>query len=68
LKKELRQLSKGKRANLDREIKRRTTKILGDIKWLDDKSEAMELDADGWRLRYALERELKEIYTYKESI
>jgi hypothetical protein len=28
----------------------------------------MELDAEGWRLRYELERELEEIYTYKESI
>jgi polyhydroxyalkanoate synthesis regulator phasin len=68
LKKELRQLSKGMRANLDREIKRRTAKVLRDIKWLDDKTEAMELDEDGWRLRYELERELEEIYTYKESI
>jgi hypothetical protein len=56
------------RANLDREIKRRTAKVLRDIKWLDDKTEAMELDEDGWRLRYELERELEEIYTYKESI
>jgi hypothetical protein len=68
LKKELRQLSKGMGANLDGEIKRRAAKILGDIKWLDEKSEAMELDAEGWRLRYELERELEEIYTYKESI
>jgi hypothetical protein len=28
----------------------------------------MELDEDGWRLRYELERELEEIYTYKENI
>jgi hypothetical protein len=55
-------------ANLDAEVKRRTSQILRDIKWLDDKAEAMELDEDGWRLRYELERELEEIYTYKESI
>jgi hypothetical protein len=55
-------------ANLDAEVKRRTSQILRDIKWLDDKAEAMELDEDGWRLRYELERELEEIYTHKESI
>jgi hypothetical protein len=33
-----------------------------------NKSEAMELDENGWRLRYELERELEEIYTYRESI
>jgi hypothetical protein len=55
-------------ANLDAEVKRRTSQIFRDIKWLDDKAEAMELDEDGWRLRYELERELEEIYTYKESI
>jgi hypothetical protein len=53
---------------LDGEIKRKTTKVLKDIKWLDDKAESMSLDADGWRLRYELERELEEIYYYKESI
>jgi hypothetical protein len=53
---------------LDGEIKRMTTKVLRDIMWLNDKVEAMELDEDGWRLRYELERELDEIYTYKESI
>jgi seryl-tRNA synthetase len=68
IEKRTQQLSKGMRANLDREIKRRTSKVLRDIKWLDDKTEAMELDEDGWRLRYELERELEEIYTYKESI
>jgi hypothetical protein len=68
IEKRTQQLSKGMRANLDREIKRRTAKVLRDIKWLDDKTEAMELDEDGWRLRYELERELEEIYTYKESI
>jgi hypothetical protein len=55
-------------ANLDGEIKRRITKVLRDIKWLDDKAEAIELDEDAWRLRYELERELKKIYTYKERI
>jgi hypothetical protein len=68
LKKELRQLSKGMRANLDGEIKRKTAKVLSDIKWLEDKADAMELDEEGWRLRYELERELEEIYTCKESI
>jgi hypothetical protein len=41
--------------------------VLQDIKWLDDKAEVMGLDEKGWRLRYELERELEEIYTYKES-
>jgi hypothetical protein len=68
LKKELRQLSKGMGANLDGEIKRKTAKVLSDIKWLEDKADAMELDEEGWRLRYELERELEEIYTCKESI
>jgi hypothetical protein len=68
MKKELRQQSKGMGANLDGEIKRKTAKVLRDIKWLDDKAEAMDLDESGWRLRYELERELEEIYTYKESI
>jgi hypothetical protein len=68
MKKELRQQSKGMRANLDGEIKRKTAKVLRDIKWLDDKAEAMDLDESGWRLRYELKRELEEIYTYKESI
>jgi hypothetical protein len=67
LEKELRQLSKDMGANLDGEIKRKTTKVLQDIKWLDDKAEVMGLDEKGWRLRYELERELEEIYTYKES-
>jgi hypothetical protein len=66
--KELRQLSKGMGTNLDGEIKRKTTKVLRDVKWLDDKAEVMDLDEDGWRLIYELERELEEIYTYKESI
>jgi hypothetical protein len=68
LKKELRQLSKGMGANLDGEIKRKNAKVLSDIKWLEDKADAMELDEEGWRLRYELERELEEIYTCKESI
>jgi hypothetical protein len=55
-------------ANLDGEIKRKTAKVLSDIKWLEDKADAMELDEEGWRLRYELERELEEIYTCKESI
>jgi hypothetical protein len=41
---------------------------LRDIKWLDDKAESMDLDESGWRLRYELERELEENYTYKENI
>jgi hypothetical protein len=56
------------RANLDGGIKRQTTKILWDIKWLDDKAESMDLDERGWRLIYELERELEGIYTYKENI
>jgi hypothetical protein len=67
LKKELRQLSKGMGANLDGEIKKRAANILRDMKWLDEKVEAMELDEDGWRQRYKLERAMEEIYTYKES-
>jgi hypothetical protein len=68
MRKELRQLSKGTWINLDGEIKRRATKILRNIRWLDDRAEAMDLDENGWRLRYKLERELEEIYTYKENI
>jgi hypothetical protein len=56
------------RANLDGGIKRQTTKILWDIKWLVDKAESMDLDERGWRLIYELERELEGIYTYKENI
>jgi L-rhamnose isomerase len=67
LKKELRQLNKSMGANLDGEIKRRKTRMLQDIKWLDDKVETMALDEEGWRLRYKLEKELEEIYTYEES-
>jgi hypothetical protein len=55
-------------ANLDGEIKRKTTKVLRGIKWLDDKAESVGLDQNSWRLRYDLERELEEIYTYKEII
>jgi hypothetical protein len=68
MKKEVRQPSKGKGANLDGEIRRRADKIMRVIKWLDSKAEAMEIDENGWRLRYELEREMEEIYTYKESI
>jgi hypothetical protein len=49
-------------ANLDREIKRKATKVLRDIKWLDDKAKAMKLDEDGWRLRYELERAGRDLY------
>jgi hypothetical protein len=66
--KKLRQLSRGMGPNLDGEIKRKATKVLQDIKWVDERAEAMELDEDGWRLMYELERELENIYTYKESI
>jgi hypothetical protein len=60
VKKEIRQLSKGMGANLDGEINRRTVKIMRDIKWLDAKVEAMQIDENGWGLRYELERELEE--------
>jgi hypothetical protein len=54
-------------ANPDGEIKRKAAKVLQDIKWLDEKVESMELDEEGWMLRYELERGLEEIYIYKES-
>jgi hypothetical protein len=62
------QLSKGLGANLDEDIKRKKIRILEDIKWLDDTTENGGLDDEGWRLRYNLERELEEVYTYEESI
>jgi hypothetical protein len=40
----------------------------GQPKWLDGKAESMDLDESGWRIIYELERELEEIYTYKENI
>jgi hypothetical protein len=68
MKKELRQLSKGLGANLDGDIKRKKNRFLEDIKWLDECVENGGLDEEGWKLRYKLERDLEEVYTYEESV
>jgi hypothetical protein len=49
MKKELRQLSKGLGANLDRDIKRTKIRILEDIKWFDESAANGWLDEEGWK-------------------
>jgi hypothetical protein len=41
---------------------------LEDIRWLDECVENGGLDEEGWKLRYKLERDLEEVYTYEESV
>jgi hypothetical protein len=66
MKKKLGQLSKGLGANLDGDIKK--IRLLEDIKWLDVCAENGGLDEEGWKLRYKLERDLEEVYTYEECV
>jgi hypothetical protein len=68
LKKEMRRLSKVMGANLDGQIKRDKVRLLQIIKEIDEKVEVVDLDDEEWKMRYILERDLEDIYTYEEKI
>jgi hypothetical protein len=68
VKKELRQLSKGMRANLDGETKRKKSSLLWEIDMLDKKADHQGLEGEEWKLRYRLERGLEEVLNYEENI
>jgi predicted component of type VI protein secretion system len=66
--KELRQLSKGMRANLDGEMKRKKSSLLLKMERLDKKADQQSLEGEEWKLRYKLERDLEEVLNYEENI
>jgi hypothetical protein len=66
--KELRQLSKGMRANLDGEMKRKKSSLLLKMERLDKKVDQQSLEGEEWKLRYKLERDLEEVLNYEENI
>jgi hypothetical protein len=68
LKKEMRRLNKVMGANLDGQIKRDKVRLLQIIKEIDEKVEVVDLDNEEWKMRYILERDLEDIYTYEEKI
>jgi hypothetical protein len=55
-------------ANLNEQIRRDKARLLQDIKDLDGKADSQRLNNAGWWMRYNLERELEEIYSYEERI
>jgi hypothetical protein len=55
-------------ANLDGQIKRDKVRLLQIIKEIDEKVEVVDLDDEEWKMRYILERDLEDIYTYEEKI
>jgi NurA-like 5'-3' nuclease len=66
--KELRQLSKGMRANLDGEMKRKKSSLLLKMERLDKKADQQSIEGEEWKLRYKLERDLEEVLNYEENI
>jgi hypothetical protein len=64
----MRRLSKVMGANLDGQIKRDKVRLLQIIKEIDEKVEVVDLDDEEWKMRYILERDLEDIYTYEEKI
>jgi hypothetical protein len=42
--------------------------LLQIIKEIDEKVEVVDLDDEEWKMRYILERDLEDIYTYEEKI
>jgi hypothetical protein len=66
MKKAMRQLSKGMRANLNSQIKNNKKELRQNIKVLDDKAEQQDLSGKEWRDRYKLEGGgLEEFFTYE---
>jgi hypothetical protein len=55
-------------ANLNGQTRRDKSRLLQDIKDLDGKADSQRLNNAGWWMGYNLERELEEIYSYKERI
>jgi hypothetical protein len=64
----MRRLNKVMGANLDGQIKRDKVRLLQIIKEIDEKVEVVDLDDEEWKMRYILERDLEDIYTYEEKI
>jgi type II secretory pathway component PulJ len=66
--KTLRQLSKGMGANLDSHVRKNKKELLDRIEVLDDRAETNGLSEEEWRMRYSLEGELEEVFSYEEHI
>jgi hypothetical protein len=67
LKKEIRQLSKWMRANLDGVMKKQKEELGLIIEGLAQKAESQELSSEEWKYIYKLERGLEEILAFEEK-